>query len=210
MKKLASSLVLAFAAAGAGAATFVGDATLHSPNDLTVVRDGARIYEFLDLTSTYALPVATAIANHQAEGFRWANAAEMSALLSAFQYSYTLVPGDIGPIDYHGSELWLDASWSLISRLGSDPMGEVSGGHYFGGFINDMPVAGHSTYLYLNAVGVAKVANDQRSFQAAGIGTFLVRDAAPVPEPATAALWLAAGAIAALWLGVRRRKGVGD
>lgn len=209
MKRLVSSLALVFAAAGVGAATLVGDATLHAPNDLTVVRDGAKTYEFLDLTSTYALPVATAIANHQAEGFRWANAAEMAVLLSAFEFSYTLVPGGVGPLTYHGSESWLTASWNLISRLGADPQGEISGAHYLGGFVDDMPIAGNSTYLYLNAVGVAEVVNDRHSFQAAGIGTFLVRDAAPVPEPGTVVLWLAAGAIFLLRSGLNRPTRVG-
>ena len=53
-------LLLAASLRVTAAPLLIGNATLNAMNDLTVVRDGNVQYEFLDLTPTYGLSVASA------------------------------------------------------------------------------------------------------------------------------------------------------
>ena len=157
--------ILSWASLPSFGATLLGDATLYSPNDLTVVADGNTTFQFFDLTASYGLSVSTAVATYQNAGFRWATAADMAALLSAFNISYAIAPGDsvyLQPADgtQWNYQTFSNATWSFLNHVGYDPAGAISAAYYAAGFIADLPTAGHSTYLYINpSAGLAFVSN---------------------------------------------------
>lgn len=70
------------------APVLLGNGTLNAVNDLTVVQNGGQVLEFLDLTSTQGLSVASALAIHGGDGFHWANRAEVATLYGAFGFAY--------------------------------------------------------------------------------------------------------------------------
>jgi hypothetical protein len=77
----------------AQAATLVGAGTYASANDLTRIDNGGAILEFLDLTVTKGQSVATATGTYGGAGFAVSNAAQITALLDAFNIVYAFVPG---------------------------------------------------------------------------------------------------------------------
>ncbi len=185
------AFVLAMTASqGSPGATLLPDGTFRAPGDLTVVQEGSTVYEFLDLTASLNLNVNDAIAAFQSDGFSWADASEMTVLLSAFNIAYSINPGDVSQLMPADGMSWTpgtfaSATSSFLNHLGSDPLNDISSA----GFIDDLPVAGRSTYLVINPPnGIAQVSNEQTLFQAAGVGTFLVRSepvVSAVPEVST-------------------------
>lgn len=187
---LCAFVLAMMASQGSSGATLLPDGSLRAPGDLTVVQEGGTLYEFLDLTATLNVHVNDAIAAFQSDGFSWADASDMTVLLSAFNIAYSINAGDISHLLPADGTSWTpdtfaSATSSFLNHLGSDPLNNISSA----GFINDLPVAGRSTYLVVNPPnGIAQISNEQTLFQAAGLGTFLVRTepvVSAVPEVST-------------------------
>mgnify|MGYP001405728124 CR=1 FL=1 len=196
MMRLFLGSALVSAVMSANAAVLLPDQSIYLPNDLTVVQDGGVIYQYLDLTVTYGVSASSAIADHASNGFRWATASDMATLLSAFNIKYSIAPGNVSDLTPADGSSWTYSNFtaatsSFLDHLGYDPIGAISASYYAAGFINDLPMPGRSTYLYINSnAGLAFVSNQYSAFQAAGAGTFLVRNAVSIPEPTTQMLMI--------------------
>ena len=70
------------------APVLIGSATLNLADDLTVIRDGSQVLQFLDLTSTQGMTIVDAFATFGGSGFHWATGAEVAQLYAAFGFAY--------------------------------------------------------------------------------------------------------------------------
>jgi len=181
----------------------VGNGSLFHPNDLTRIRVGSDIVEFLDLTSTAGLSVASALAAYAGSGFHWANGNDMAELVSAFGMSYSINPGGISA-DLGGSEA---QRTSFVSYLGTPGIKDYTNNT---GWLDDHSTQTMHSYLCVGFVGCGKVNGGGGAFVAqtsqvwpAGpyFGVYLVRTAPPVPESSTLSMLLPG--LAAI-LGTRR------
>jgi len=87
---LAASAVVS--APALAAPVLVGGATLNATDDLTVIQDGAQVFQFLDVSVTAGMSVATALATYDAAGFHWATGADVARLYGAFGITYQSIP----------------------------------------------------------------------------------------------------------------------
>lgn len=196
MRNLLATVVLAtISSLACSSGVLLQDASLYEKDDLTVIRDGSVSYQFLDLTATNDLSVGDAIAKYSADGFHWASPVEMSSLLSAFGFEYKSAPSASVQLGRADGASWTPATWasastSFVAHLGFRPF------HYWAtGFVDDQLTPGHSTWLYINPLGLAYTSNEYTAFQQYNVGTFLVREMPAVPEPATTTLMLSALAV---------------
>ncbi|MFT7028186.1 MAG: hypothetical protein ACJAVS_002421 [Paracoccaceae bacterium] len=205
LRNLLLSAALIAAGTTAQAATLVGDRTYATAGDLTRIDDGGALLDFLDLTVTTRQSVSDAAADYAGDGFSVATAAQITALLDAFNIVYAFVPGA-------ATEMTVPAgmSASFVNYLGNTAA-NVPGVAALG-FYDDPSSLNPSAYLCISTgtCSPANVTNDrayasQYSIDgAASIGTFLVRaGVSDVPLPAAAPLLLAG--IAGLTLLGRRR-----
>ncbi len=187
----------------------LGSGTLNTANDLTVVQNGTVNYEFLDLTATYGLSVASSVGLYGGSGFHWANGADMTVLLGAFNIAYGHFPGgglyaptSLNPLVSVNA---IDAA-NLATFLGKAP--GVNGA--LGWIDEDTSLTNH-TYICTGDACTPKIFLQQgQPFWPAVsiIGTFLVRnyDTAPpqssVPVPGALALF----SLGLAGLGVMRRR----
>ena len=90
MVTLAASSVVSTPAFAAP--VLIGGATLNATDDLTVIQDGAQVFQFLDVSITAGMSVATALATFGAAGFHWATGADVARLYGAFGITYQSIP----------------------------------------------------------------------------------------------------------------------
>ena len=189
-------LVVSLAPMTQAAPVLIGDATLNTTNDLTVVHSGGVEYEFLDLTATYGMSVQSALSLYAGPslGFHWANGADMTALFGAFNIAYGhfqgggfYVPTSLNPLVAVNG---LDAL-SLANHLGTAP-----GLSAALGWIDEDTSPTNHTYTCIGEKCTPKVflQQGQQFWPAISVAaTFLVRshDIAPtaaVPLPGALAL----------------------
>lgn len=174
----------------ANAAVLVGSATLQNSNDLTVIKDGKLIYEFLDLTVTSGRSQSSALATFGEEGFVVASNVDMARLFSSFGIDYAgrrARFADLGATKEQAA--------TFISYLGNNLWGVDSLGTFidleFGQSVACVAVSGCLPRSFVSDI--------DRSAGWLGFGVYLVRTASTeaneVPEPAPFAL-LGLGAIA--------------
>ena len=160
----------------------IGSASLNLANDLTVIQDGNQVLQFLDLTSTQGMSVATAVGTFGGDGFHWATGNEVAQLYAAFGFSYESAAARITPLVVSP-----DGVANFTSYLG------VTSDDAAAGWIDDHTDATFHTFSCISVSAcrfgsfVNNIAFGWPSEQR--LGVYLVRSAAnPAPEPGTAAL----------------------
>lgn len=86
---LASSLLTLCLGVAHAAPTLVGTSTLETQEDLTLIKDGATTYEFLDFTSTVGMSQKSALALYGPKGFTLGTDEDVSRLFDSFGFSYS-------------------------------------------------------------------------------------------------------------------------
>ena len=176
MKKFVSGAVATFAALIAAstiqAATYIGDGTLSSANDLTRIDDGGSVFEFLDLTATAGMKAADAEAAYAGNGFSLATYADVTRLLDAFGFVAPTLPGLGARVGFSGGD---DAGF--IAALG-----DTYGNAAFASFDNG---AGSTGYLCIS-MGTCSPQNFVYTYGGFdghyALGALLVRSA-PTSQP---------------------------
>lgn len=183
-KKAIAALAFATAASmpvqGMATPMLIGTGTLNNSNDLTIIKDGATTYEFLDLSPTYGGSVSNAVAAYSADGFHWASGVEVSELFGAFNITYGITPyGEYYPtVDPSDTAL-------LAAYLGYEPAQASALG-----WIDDGNNGNWHTYACISGCGRYDTFVTNISLywpEHSTIATFLVRTA-PAPEPNSIAL----------------------
>jgi hypothetical protein len=192
MKKLAklilSAAVSACAVATSAQATpaLEGSATFKTTDDLTVIKEGATTYDFLDFTATLNLTQADAIAKYQPYGFSLATSADVARLFSAFGITFTPLGGQY------------DAYYSITkqqSALFVSYLGNTFGGGQMAAssaMFNDLSDGPTQICVGYGVCAGNAFAANRDIFGTMSTGAVLVRtevaNVANVPEPASIAL----------------------
>jgi len=159
--------------------TVTAQATLIDRGASTI--DTASGFEWLDLTSTQGMSVATAVTTFSSAGYRYANDIEVAGLLEAFNTTYVLTTGDVATI----------AVASADALLFTSLFGLTLGNAALGGFKIDG--TNRSAYLCISLGtctlgGGFSFTRDVNYFQGDSVfGQFLVKSAS-VPEPGSLVL----------------------
>ena len=171
------------------AALLLGTGTLDNADDLTRIQTGSgNVLEFLDLTATDGLSVASALATYATDGFRWADDTEIAPLLEAFGISYAIQPMNLTVLGGVGG----GNNTNFVNYLGTTAT--TFDGDASVGWIDALTTATDHSYV---CVGPACVSGGFTLNSSGGwpsnrdLGVFLVRDGAdavPVPEPASLTL----------------------
>ena len=167
------------------AALLLGTGTLDTADDLTRIQtESGDVLEFLDLTATDGLSVASALATYSTDGFRWADDTEIAPLLEAFGISYAIEPMNLTVLGGVGG----GNNTNFANYLGTTT-GDASIGWF-----DALTTATQHSYLCVGP----QCSSGGFTFNALHgwpsnqeIGVFLVRDGAdavPVPEPASLTL----------------------
>ena len=167
------------------AALLLGTGTLDTADDLTRIQtESGDVLEFLDLTATDGLSVASALATYSTDGFRWADDTEIAPLLEGFGISYAIQPMNLTVLGGVGG----GNNTNFANYLGTTT-GDASVGWF-----DALTTATQHSYLCVGP----QCSSGGFTFNALHgwpsnqeIGVFLVRDGAdavPVPEPASLTL----------------------
>ena len=161
----------------------IGNATLNSADDLTVIQDGAQILQFLDFATTQGTSVANSIATYGASGFRWANGLEVAQLYAAFGFTYQSIATTFAILNVPAAN-----AASFTSYLGT------TAGDAALGWIDDNTTDSFHTYACISVTRCTANAfvENTASFwpERASIAVYLVRDQPnSVPEPGTLMLF---------------------
>jgi hypothetical protein len=150
-----------------------------------VQTDTGDLLEFLDLTATDGSSVSAALTNYSGSGFRWTNGSEAASLLDAFGITYAAVPNDFVTLEWDSHE----NITKFVSYLGDTGPPEAVFPAALG-WVDDLTTTTAHTYLCVGSCAGSAFTKNTTEFWPAepDIGVFLVRDAVPVPEPATALL----------------------
>ena len=183
-------LAIAAIAAGATLSTpaaavpvLLGNATLNSADDLTVIQDGGQVLQFLDFSATQGASVANSLATYGASGFRWATGVEVAQLYAAFGFTYQSIATTFAILNVPAAN-----AASFTSYLGT------TAGDAALGWIDDNTTASFHTYACISVTRCTPNAfvENTRSFwpEFASIAVYLVRDQPNnVPEPGTLMLF---------------------
>ena len=172
------------------AALLLGTGTLDNADDLTRIQTGSgNVLEFLDLTATDGLSVASALATYSTDGFRWADDTEIAPLLEAFGISYAIQPLSLTVLGGVGG----GNNTNFVNYL--DRTTTSSAGDASIGWIDALNTATDHSFMCVGpgcfSGGFTFNATNQGWPSDQDIGVFLVRDGAdavPVPEPASLTL----------------------
>ena len=198
---LTGSAALACALATAPPALAVpvllGNGTLNTADDLTVIQNGSQTLQFLDLTSTAGMSVANALAAYSGAGFHWATGGEVAQLFQAFGITYVSSPQVVSNLN-----LAVGAATAINAYIGITTFGTGSLG-----WIDDYTTDDFHTYACIGETRCNPrgfVSNVAAFWPVVNIvGVYLVRDsAAVVSEPASALLV----GLGVLGIGVVRRR----
>lgn len=175
----------------------LGNATLNSADDLTVIQDGAQVLQFLDFAATQGVSVANSIATYGASGFRWANGVEVDQLYAAFGFTYQSIATTFAILNVP-----IANAASFTSYLGTT-IGDAALG-----WIDDNTTASLHTYACISVATCTANAfvENTGSFwpEHPEFAVYLVRDQPnSVPEPGTLMLFGIAFAAAASKRGQR-------
>lgn len=188
MKKFSKLLIstavaaVTFAASAQAAPILVGSATFKTADDLTVITDGSKRYEFLDLTSTRNMTSANAVAAFTADHFALATSLDVTRLFNSFGFNFPQLGSSATSI----AVTRLQAG-SFISYLGNTSTNTSGALGNLGSFNLDGRMA-YACIGYGYCGGNAFVNDvDFGGFASVNFGTYLVRTT-DVPEPASLAL----------------------
>ncbi len=161
----------------------LGNATLNSADDLTVIQDGSQVLQFLDFSATQGVSVANSLATYGASSFRWATGTEVAQLYAAFGFTYQSIATTFAILNVPTAN-----AASFISYLGTT-VGDAALG-----WIDDNTTANFHTYACISVAtcNANAFVENTRSFwpEHPEFAVYLVRDQPnSVPEPGTLMLF---------------------